>query len=223
MTAPSNLASNPGVSAPVTPVATPTATPVTTAAAQQAAPGVAGTPDTITSAAAPAAQEQPAAQESAGQENRGILSSIYSGITYPFRLIASLFSAIGEKIANLFGGEDRRTMVFIRQHLASMNEGNNLRDALEKFDHLSSDKKRLTAFQIIQNASAEQVSDDVVRSFYSHFTENVRNHIEGHIFVENNRQDEGLTNFGQVRMQSEPRGELARRAVTVCVSERRFA
>ncbi len=125
-----------------------------------------------------------------------------------------------EFIASFFD-PDYEKVSFIRKNMDSLSGENNsqvLNDALNKFSHLSGPKSQLEAFKMIQNAKTVDAAD--ARLFYDLVPVDAQNHLERHIWEENDKNDNGLgLGFGRLVIANEIKGDLVNKALVAHLKE----
>ncbi len=91
-------------------------------------------------------------------------------------------------------------------------------EALDKFSHISNLKDRVVMFKLIQNST--EVPALTVRAFYDLLPVDTQNHLERHIWIENDRDDKGQgLQFGKNIINTDIKAEIVAKALDKCLSE----
>lgn len=172
------------------------------------------------------------------KESKGTCSDFFSCILSPFKAIGKFFSNMFCKITNFFKSafkaqeNDAARVTFIKSSLGLLNTVKR-DEAMDKFSHISNPKLKLELLRaMIVPAEVSEtdansdllnvpvVSPETVRAFYDLLPVDTQNHLERHIWIENDRNDNGQgLHFGRNVINENIQSELVLKAINKCLSE----
>lgn len=135
-----------------------------------------------------------------------------------FQGILDLFVSMQSRINSLLASpSDERRLAYIRSGLANM-EGEELQNCLDKFSHISDLKMQLEALKLVQ----EQCSPESAIAFYHMLPVDVKNHLDRHIWIANQRNDaqRGI-HFGRYTAENDIKHNVVKIAIEQYLAEAR--